>query len=55
MPFHGVLPHRQHLFQPEPLHDIGVNDTHAWRLNPTHRHVRQTAIGTGAKFTGCGV
>ncbi|MGV6808673.1 MAG: hypothetical protein ACWA5U_02255 [bacterium] len=39
MPFFGVLPHRRPIFQPEPLSDIGVNDAHAWRLNPAYRHV----------------
>ncbi len=58
MPFHGVLPHRQHLFQPEPLHDIGVNDTHAWRLNPTHRHVYdklQLALAQSLQAAACDV
>jgi hypothetical protein len=39
MPFHGVLPHRQMLFKPEPKADIGVNDRYAWQFNPTHRHL----------------
>jgi hypothetical protein len=58
MPFHGVLPHRHHLFQPEPLHDIGVNDTHAWRLNPQHRHVYdklQLALAQGLLAAPCGI
>lgn len=39
MPFFGVLPHRRSIFQPEPIADIGVNDAHAWRLNPDYRHI----------------
>lgn len=39
MPFHGVLPHRKHIFIPEPKSDIGVNDAHAWRLNPQYQHI----------------
>lgn len=39
MPFHGVLSSRQHIFQPEPLSDIAVNDAAAWQLYPDYRHV----------------
>lgn len=39
MPFHGIRPERRYLFTPEPTKDIGVNDSHTWRLNPNHRHV----------------
>ncbi|OQX02849.1 MAG: hypothetical protein BWK73_41325 [Thiothrix lacustris] len=58
MAFHGVLPHRQPLFQPAPRRDIGVNDTHAWRLNPAHRHVYdklQLALAQGLRAAACGV
>ena len=37
MPFLGVLPEREALFQPQPVSDVGVNDVEAWRLNPKHR------------------
>lgn len=39
MPFLGVLPHRKHIFTPEPKGDIGVNDAYAWHLNPGHQHI----------------
>ena len=39
MPFHGVLPQRASIFRPQPKRDVGVNDAHAWRLNPTYRQV----------------
>lgn len=39
MPFHGVRPERRYLFEPSPSNDVGVNDVHAWRLNPNHRHI----------------
>lgn len=58
MPFHGVLPERRHLFQPEPRSDVGVNDTEAWRLNPGHRHVYnklELALWQGLKAAPCGV
>lgn len=58
MPFHGVLPQRQHIFQPEPITDIGVNDAHAWRLNPKHRKVYDklfVALSQGLNAAPCGV
>lgn len=58
MPFHGVLPQRQWLFGPEPQADIGVNDAHAWRLNPEHRQVYDklfVAQSQGLKAAPCGV
>lgn len=39
MPFYGVLPERVAIFQPQPACDVGVNDAHAWRLNPEYRRV----------------
>jgi hypothetical protein len=39
MPFHGIRPERRYLFTPEPIAEIGINDAHAWRLNPSHHHV----------------
>lgn len=39
MPFHGVRAERRYLFKPSPVADVGVNDVHAWRLNPSHRHI----------------
>ncbi|PWQ97280.1 hypothetical protein [Leucothrix arctica] len=39
MPFHGIRADRRYLFSPEPITNIGVNDTNTWRLNPDHRHV----------------
>lgn len=39
MPFLGVLPERQHLFKPEPIADVAVNDREAWRLYASHRQV----------------
>lgn len=58
MPFHGVLPERRHLFQPEPVTDVGVNDTEAWRLNPRHRHIYnklELALWQDLKAAPCGV
>ncbi|SDZ83805.1 hypothetical protein SAMN05660964_00355 [Thiothrix caldifontis] len=58
MPFHGVLPHRQHLFQPQPVQNIGVNDTYAWQLNPEHRHVYNKlalALAQGLQAAPCGI
>lgn len=58
MPFHGVLPHRQHMFQPQPRTDIGVNDANAWRLNTMHRHVYDKlhiALAQGLSTAPCGV
>ncbi len=39
MPFLGVLPERQHIFQPVPKADVPVNDRLAWTHYPTFRHV----------------
>lgn len=58
MPFYGVLPQRQHLFQPQPVSAIGVNDAHAWRLNPRYHHVYdklQLALTQGLLAAPCGV
>jgi hypothetical protein len=58
MPFHGVLPEREALFQPQPTRDVGVNDVQAWRLNPRHRHVYNKldiALSQGLSAAPCGV
>lgn len=58
MPFIGVLPEREHLFRPEPRHDLAVNDAAAWRLNPRHRHVYDKldlALAAGLLAAPCGV
>lgn len=58
MPFVGVLPERRHLFRPEPRATVGVNDAHAWRLNPAHRQVYdklQVALSQGLVAAPCGV
>ncbi|EGV16887.1 hypothetical protein [Thiocapsa marina] len=58
MPFIGVLPEREPLFQPSPRRDVGVNDAAAWRLNPTHRHVYdklRLALDAGLRAAPCGV
>jgi len=58
MPFLGVLPHRQALFQPQPQSDIGVSDAQAWRLNPQHRLIYNKlhiALAQGLKAAPCGV
>ena len=58
MPFLGVLPERQHLFQPEPVAEVGVCDAEAWRLNPKHRHVYEKlalARSQGLRAAPCGV
>ena len=58
MPFHGVRPERQYLFNPVPHSDIAVNDTHAWRLNPPQRHVYNklhVALSQGLRAAPCGV
>lgn len=58
MPFHGVLPERAALFQPQPRADVGVNDAAAWRLNPAHRRVYDKlwlALEVGLIAAPCGV
>lgn len=58
MPFLGILPQRRHLFQPEPGATVGVNDAHAWRLNPAHRRVYDklyVALSQGLLAAPCGV
>lgn len=58
MPFLGVLPEREALFQPQPIRDVGVNDAHAWRLNPRHRHLYnklEIALSQGLLAAPCGV
>ena len=58
MPFFGVLPEREPLFQPQPRADIAVSDAAAWRLNPSHRHVYDklaVALGQGMLAAPCGV
>jgi hypothetical protein len=58
MPFWGVLPRRKHLFAPEPKSDIGVNDAHAWRLNPEYRNIYNKlfiAQAQGLIAAPCGV
>lgn len=58
MPFIGVLPEREHLFQPRPRCDVGVNDAAAWRLNPAHRQVYDKlslALDAGLRAAPCGV
>ena len=58
MPFIGVLPERQHLFQPQPRRAVGVSDAAAWRLNPAHRQVYDKlslALDAGLRAAPCGV
>jgi len=58
MPFYGVLPQRYHLFQPQPLADVGVNDKEAWRLNPNYRHIYNKlalAKWQGLKAESCAI
>jgi len=58
VPFIGVLPEREHLFQPRPRRDVGVNDAAAWRLNPAHRRVYDKlslALDAGLRAAPCGV
>lgn len=58
MPFIGVLPEREYLFQPSPRRDVGVNDAAAWRLNPAHRQVYDKlwlALDAGLRAAPCGV
>lgn len=58
MPFFGVRPEREYLFTPSPVADIGVNDVHAWRLNPQHRHIYNklhVALSQGLKAAPSGV
>ena len=58
MPFFGVRPEREYLFTPSPVTDVGVNDVHAWRLNPQHQHVYNklhVALSQGLKAAPCGV
>ncbi|MGB0722695.1 MAG: hypothetical protein ACPGU7_09905 [Gammaproteobacteria bacterium] len=58
MPFFGVLPERSHLFTPQPRAHIGVNDAHAWRLNPRHHQVYDKlglALCQGLVAAPCGV
>lgn len=58
MPFLGVRPEREYLFTPTPKKDVGVNDAHAWRLNPKHRHVYNklhVALSQGLKAAPSGV
>ncbi len=58
MPFLGVLPEREHLFQPPPRREVAVSDAAAWRLNPRHRQVYdklRLALDTGLRAAPCGV
>nr|CAA6819491.1 MAG: Unknown protein [uncultured Thiotrichaceae bacterium] len=58
MPFHGVRPERQYLFNPTPVTDIAVNDVNAWRLNSNHRHIYNklhVALSQGLNAAPCGV
>lgn len=58
MPFHGVRPERKYLFNPAPVADIGVNDVHAWRLNPQHRYIYNklhVALSQGLRAAPCGI
>jgi len=58
MPFIGVLPEREHLFQPTPRCDLAVSDAAAWRLNPNHRRVYNKlslALDAGLTAAPCGV
>lgn len=58
MPFLGVLPHRQHIFTPQPESTIGVNDTNAWTLNPKHQPIYNKLLiaqAQGITAAPCGV
>ena len=58
MPFLGVLPEREALFQPQPHREVGVNDVQAWRLNPRHRQLYNkldVALSQGLMAAPCGV
>lgn len=58
MPFIGVLPERNHIFQPSPRTAVPVSDAAAWRLNPNHRHLYDKlsiALEAGLTAAPCGV
>ncbi|MBK1644780.1 hypothetical protein CKO25_08980 [Thiocapsa imhoffii] len=58
MPFIGVRPGREALFQPQPRTAVAVNDAAAWRLNPRHRNVYDKlalALSAGLRAAPCGV
>ncbi|WP_295400497.1 hypothetical protein [uncultured Thiocystis sp.] len=58
MPFIGVLPEREPLFQPQPRCEVAVSDAAAWRLNPRHRQVYDKlslALAAGLRAAPCGV
>ncbi|MBK5965251.1 hypothetical protein CCR95_14425 [Thiocystis minor] len=58
MPFIGVLPERESLFQPPPRREVAVSDAAAWRLNPRHRQVYDKlalALDAGLRAAPCGV
>ncbi|NCA69635.1 MAG: hypothetical protein EOM91_05920 [Sphingobacteriia bacterium] len=58
MPFIGIRPGREGLFQPTPRTPVAVSDAAAWRLNPRHRQVYDKlalAIDAGLRAAPCGV
>lgn len=58
MPFIGVLPERESIFQPQPRREVAVSDAAAWRLNPRHRQVYDKlalALDAGLLAAPCGV
>jgi hypothetical protein len=58
MPFIGIQPGREWLFEPQPQCDLAVNDVNAWRLNPSHRQIYDRlnlALAAGLRAAPCGV
>jgi hypothetical protein len=58
MAFIGIQPGREWLFQPQPRRAVAVNDTTAWRLNPSHRRVYDRlnlALAAGMRAAPCGL
>ncbi|WPL19632.1 hypothetical protein Thiowin_04769 [Thiorhodovibrio winogradskyi] len=58
MAFIGIQSGREALFQPQPRHDVAVNDINAWRMNPSHRRVYDRlslALAAGLRAAPCGL
>lgn len=58
MAFIGIQPGREALFEPQPRRDVAVNDSNAWRLNPSHRKVYDRlnlALTSGLRAAPCGL
>lgn len=58
MAFIGIQPGREAIFKPQPQRDVAVNDTNAWRLNPSHHQIYDRlslALAAGLRAAPCGL